>query len=58
MESFFHSLKVKAIHGEPIMNRKKMRQQVFQYIEVDYNRKRRRSALGYHSPEEFERIAA
>lgn len=58
VESFFHSLKVEAIHGEPIMSRKAMRQQVFEYIEVDYNRKRRHSALGYLSPEEFEKIAA
>lgn len=58
VESFFHSLKVEAIHGEPIMNRDMMRQQVFEYIEVDYNRKRRHSALGYLSPEEFEKVAA
>lgn len=54
-ESFFHSLKVEAIHGEPIMTRDQMRQTVFEYIEVDYNRQRRHSALGYVSPEYFER---
>ena len=53
-ESFFHSLKVEAIHDEPIMTRETMRQSVFEYIEVDYNRTRRHSALGYLSPEEFE----
>ena len=58
VESFFNSLKVEAIHGEPIMSRALMRQQVFEYIEVDYNRKRRHSALGYLSPEEFEKVAA
>ena len=58
VESFFHSLKVEAIHGEPIMSRALMRQQVFEYIEVDYNRKRRHSALGYLSPEEFEKVTA
>jgi len=51
-------LKVEAIHGEPIMSRALMRQQVFEYIEVDYNRKRRHSALGYLSPKEFEKVTA
>ena len=54
VESFFHSLKVEAIHYEPIKNRNDMRQTVFEYIEIDYNRKRRHSALGYLSPENFE----
>jgi len=55
VESFFHSLKVEAIHDEPLMNREQMRQAVFEYIEVDYNRLRRHSALGYMSPENYEK---
>ncbi len=31
-----------------------MRQAVFEYIEVDYNRTRRHSTLGYLSPEKYE----
>jgi len=31
-----------------------MRQIVFEYIEMDYNRSRRHSANGYLSPEAFE----
>lgn len=54
VESFFHSLKVEAIQDEPIVDRKTMRQLVFEYIEIDYNKKRRHSALGYLSPEQFE----
>jgi len=54
VESFFHSLKVEAIQYEPLMNRDQMRQTVFEYIEVDYNRQRRHSALGYLSPEQYE----
>jgi putative transposase len=54
VESFFGSLKVEAVQYEPIMDRETMRQAVFEYIEVDYNRTRRHSALGYLSPEEFE----
>ena len=34
VESFFHSLKVEAIHDEPVRNREQIRQAVFEYIEV------------------------
>lgn len=53
-ESFFHSLKVEAIHGERFETRNAMRRQVFEYIEIDYNRQRRHSAIGMISPEAFE----
>ncbi|MDH4318267.1 MAG: IS3 family transposase, partial [Desulfobulbaceae bacterium] len=53
-ESFFHSLKVEVVHGEPVVTRKELRRIVFEYIEVDYNRTRRHSANGYISPEAFE----
>jgi putative transposase len=53
-ESFFHTLKVEAIHGERFPTRALMRQTVFEYIEVDYNRTRRHSANGYISPMAFE----
>ena len=54
VESFFHSLKVEAIQYEPLMKRAKTREIVFEYIEVDYNRKTRHSALGYLSPKQYE----
>ena len=50
-ESFFHMLKVELIHGERFLTRDIMRQVVFEYIEIDYNRIRRHSANGYISPE-------
>jgi transposase InsO family protein len=53
-ESFFHSLKVEAIHGERFQTREQTRQTVFEYIEVDYNRNRRHSANGFISPDAFE----
>ncbi|MBK6741431.1 MAG: IS3 family transposase [Haliea sp.] len=53
-ESFFHSLKVEAVHGEHLGTREEMRQAVFEYIEVDYNRDRRHSANGNISPAAFE----
>lgn len=54
-ESFFHSLKVELIHGEHFSNREAMKTEVFNYIEVDYNQKRRHSTLGYISPMAYER---
>lgn len=54
VESFFHSLKVEAVLYEPMLDRENMRQAVFEYIEVDYNRTRRHSYLGYLSPDNFE----
>lgn len=53
-ESFFHTLKVEAVHGIRFATREQMRQGVFEYIEVDYNRTRRHSANGYTSPMAFE----
>jgi transposase InsO family protein len=53
-ESFFHSLKVELIYGERFVTRDAMKEAVFEYIEVDYNRNRRHSANGYLSPEAFE----
>jgi putative transposase len=54
MESWNHSLKVEAIHGEHFTTREQARAHVFEYIEVYYNRQRLHSTLGYLSPVEFE----
>lgn len=54
MESWNHSLKVEAIHGERLATRDEAKERVFEYIEVDYNRNRLHSTLGYVSPDEFE----
>ena len=54
MESWNHSLKVEAIHGERFATRQDAKKQVFEYIEIYYNRKRLHSGLGYLSPEAFE----
>jgi transposase InsO family protein len=54
MESWNHSLKVEAVHGEHFSTREQAKAQVFDYIEVYYNRQRLHSTLGYLSPEEFE----
>lgn len=54
VESFFASLKKEALLGST-MNTAQIRQEVFEYIEVFYNRRRIHSALGGVSPEMFER---
>lgn len=54
MESWNHSFKVEAVHGERFKTRSEAKSQVFEYIEVYYNRKRLHSSLGYLSPEAFE----
>ena len=53
MESFFHSLKVENIHGEPLAHAAVLCRQLFEYIEMEYNRTNRYSALEYVSPEVF-----
>jgi putative transposase len=55
-ESFFASLKKQSIYGETLTTRDKMRQQIFEYIEIYYNRVRRHSANGWVSPVQFERL--
>jgi putative transposase len=55
-ESFFHSLKVEAIHGQTFPTRTLMRKTVFEYIEVVYNRDRQHSTIGYISPCAFEAL--
>jgi putative transposase len=57
MESFFASLKKELVHGAEFATRAEARAALFEYIEVFYNRVRRHSALGYLSPEEYERAA-
>lgn len=54
MESWNHSFKVEAIHGERFMTRAQAKLHIFDYIDVYYNRSRLHSKLGYLSPEDFE----
>ena len=54
MESWNHSLKVEAIHGEKFATREQVKAEVFDYIEFYYYRNRLHSTLGYLSPAEFE----
>ena len=52
-ESFFKSLKTELIYGNKLINKEQMKLQVFEYIEIWYNQKRRHSALNYMTINEF-----
>jgi transposase InsO family protein len=54
VESFFGTLKRELIHHRRYRTREEARQEIFEYLEVFYNRQRRHSTLGYQSPAEFE----
>ncbi len=54
MESFFATLKQERVYHQHYQSRQQAKQDLFEYIEVWYNRKRTHSTLGYMSPEEFE----
>ena len=57
VESFFGTLKQELVHRRRFATREAARREVFEYIEVWYNRQRRHSSLDYLSPAEFERRA-
>jgi len=54
VESFFHTLKTEHVYHQRYRTREEARQDIFEWIEVFYNRVRRHSTLGYCSPAEFE----
>lgn len=56
MESFFGSLKTELIYHRNYETRREAQSEIFDYIEVFYNRQQLHSALGYRSPADFERM--
>lgn len=50
MESFFASLKKEQIHHRSYADIDEVREDLFKYIELFYNRKRLHSSLGYLTP--------
>jgi putative transposase len=53
-ESFFHTLKVELIYTKTYATRDEAKNDIFEYIEIFYNRERRHSAIKYLSPVDFE----
>jgi putative transposase len=54
IESFFGTLKRELVYHRHYATRDDAIRDIFEYIEVFYNRQRRHSTLGYHSPAEYE----
>ena len=52
-ESFFNRVKTEQIYGNKLILKEQMELDIFQFIEIWYNRKRRHSALDYKTIEEF-----
>jgi putative transposase len=55
-ESFFSTLKTERGHHRLYRSRDEARRNIFEYIEVFYNRVRLHSTLGYLSPAQFEAL--
>jgi transposase InsO family protein len=54
-ESFFKTIKVEWIYSKTFANQEQAQLSIFEWIESWYNRRRRHSALGYKTIEEFDR---
>ena len=54
VESFFSTLKNELVHDRDYHTREEARAEVFEFIEVFYNRQRLHQSLGYVSPVQFE----
>ena len=54
MESWFHTLKTELTIHENYWTRDQAKAEIFEYIEVFYNRNRLHSALGYMTPAQYE----
>jgi putative transposase len=53
-ESFFHTLKTELVHHQSYQTRDEAKQDIFDYIEVFYNRERLHSTNNYLSPVDYE----
>ncbi|SEA83644.1 Integrase core domain-containing protein [Chitinophaga terrae (ex Kim and Jung 2007)] len=52
-ESFFKTLKSEQIYGNKLITKGQMKAELFEYIEIWYNRERRHSTLGNLTIEQF-----
>ncbi len=54
MEIFFSTLKTECIDGKIYLSRVQAKREIFEYIEIYYNRKRRHTSIGSMASENFE----
>ena len=55
-ESFFKSLKTEVVYGTRFVNQRAAAVEIFEYIEIFYNRERLHSSLGYRTPRQMEEL--
>jgi putative transposase len=55
-ETFFKTLRAELIRGKTYRSKEEARAQIFEYVEIFYNRKRLHSYLGYLTPTEYEEL--
>ena len=56
MKIFYRTLKRELVQDAHFETPEQAKKEIFKYIELYYNTKRMRSALGYVSPSEFEKL--
>ena len=54
-ESFFKTIKVEHIYQRKFLKISQAKTEIFQYIEIWYNRKRIHSSIGFRTPEQMEK---
>jgi putative transposase len=55
-ESFFSNLKNELVHQRDFATREQAKAEIFDYIELFYNRQRIHQSLGYQTPAQFEAL--
>ncbi|MCC9167222.1 IS3 family transposase [Pontibacter sp. XAAS-A31] len=55
-ESFFKSLKTECVYGGKFGNQRRAAMEMFEYIEVFYNKERLHSSLSYRTPAQMEQL--
>jgi len=58
MASFFSTLRKELVHHRRYQTREEAKRDIFDYIEIFYNRQRLHSSLGYLTPVEYENLIA
>jgi len=57
MESFFGSFKMEWMRDKKYISFEEAKKDIFKYVELFYNRRRRHASLGYVSPVEYEELS-